>query len=30
LDEHAQINPQECIDCGVCQGECPVSAIIEE
>ena len=24
------INPDECIDCGVCVPECPVDAIIEE
>ena len=24
------INPEECIDCGVCVPECPVDAIIEE
>ena len=24
------INPQECIDCGVCQPECPVDAILPE
>jgi ferredoxin len=22
------INPEECIDCGVCQPECPVDAIV--
>lgn len=22
------INPDECIDCGVCEGECPVEAIV--
>ena len=24
------INPDECIDCGACEPECPVSAIYEE
>ena len=24
------INPDECIDCGVCVPECPVDAIIED
>lgn len=24
------INPEECIDCGVCEPECPVSAIFPE
>lgn len=24
------INPDECIDCSICVGECPVSAIVEE
>ena len=24
------INPDECIDCGVCEPECPVEAIYEE
>ncbi|MCB9637356.1 MAG: ferredoxin family protein [Myxococcales bacterium] len=24
------INPAECIDCGACEPECPVSAIYEE
>jgi len=24
------INPDECIDCGVCQPECPVDAILPE
>ncbi len=24
------INPDECIDCGVCQPECPVAAIFPE
>ena len=24
------INPDECIDCGVCEPECPVDAIITE
>ena len=24
------INPEECIDCGACEPECPVEAIFEE
>tara|TARA_B100000212_G_scaffold132999_1_gene99776 strand:+ start:5743 stop:5898 length:156 start_codon:yes stop_codon:yes gene_type:complete len=24
------INPDECIDCGACEPECPVEAIYEE
>jgi len=24
------INPDECIDCSICVGECPVDAIVEE
>lgn len=24
------INPEECIDCGVCIAECPINAIVEE
>ena len=24
------IHPEECIDCGVCEPECPVEAIFEE
>lgn len=24
------INPEECIDCGSCEAECPVEAIFEE
>ena len=24
------INPDECIDCGACEPECPVAAIFEE
>jgi len=24
------INPDECIDCGVCQPECPIDAILSE
>ena len=25
--EHLYIDPEECIDCGVCEPECPVEAI---
>jgi ferredoxin len=25
--EHFMINPEECIDCGLCNPECPVDAI---
>ncbi len=28
--EQLYINPDECIDCGVCEPECPVEAIFEE
>ena len=24
------INPEECIDCGVCEPECPIDAIVSE
>ena len=24
------INPEECIDCGVCQPECPIDAILPD
>ena len=24
------INPDECIDCGVCEPECPIEAIVSE
>ena len=24
------INPEECIDCGVCEPECPVNAIVQD
>ena len=24
------INPEECLDCGACEAECPVEAIFEE
>lgn len=24
------INPEECIDCGVCQPECPIDAIVPD
>ena len=24
------INPEECIDCGVCEPECPVDAIVQD
>lgn len=26
-DDQLYINPDECIDCGLCEPECPVSAI---
>ncbi len=26
-DDMVYINPDECIDCGLCEAECPVSAI---
>lgn len=29
-DEQLYINPDECIDCGACEPECPVSAIFDE
>jgi NAD-dependent dihydropyrimidine dehydrogenase PreA subunit len=29
-DEMYYINPDECIDCGACEPECPVSAIFAE
>lgn len=29
-DKQLFINPQECIDCGACEPECPVEAIFEE
>jgi ferredoxin len=29
-DEQVYINPDECIDCGACEPECPVEAIYEE
>ena len=29
-DTQLFINPQECIDCGACEPECPVEAIFEE
>ncbi len=29
-DNMLVINPDECIDCGVCEPECPVGAIIED
>lgn len=28
--KHLHINPDECIDCGACEPECPVHAIFEE
>ena len=28
--EHFMINPEECIDCGACEPECPVEAIYPE
>jgi ferredoxin len=29
-DNFLAINPDECIDCGVCEPECPVGAILPE
>jgi NAD-dependent dihydropyrimidine dehydrogenase PreA subunit len=29
-DDMYYINPDECIDCGACEPECPVQAIFEE
>jgi NAD-dependent dihydropyrimidine dehydrogenase PreA subunit len=29
-NEHYIIDPETCISCGTCAGECPVSAISEE
>jgi NAD-dependent dihydropyrimidine dehydrogenase PreA subunit len=29
-DEMAYINPDECIDCGACEPECPVNAIFPD
>ena len=29
-DKQLYINPEECIDCGACEPECPVEAIFEE
>ena len=29
-DKMLYINPEECIDCGACEPECPVEAIFEE
>ncbi len=29
-EKQLYINPDECIDCGACESECPVSAIIDE
>ena len=29
-DDMYYIDPDECIDCGVCEPECPVEAIFEE
>ncbi len=29
-DTQLFINPEECIDCGACEPECPVEAIFEE
>src|SRR4028119_1847996 len=28
--DHFMINPEECIDCGACEPECPVEAIYPE
>ncbi|MCG3173403.1 MAG: Ferredoxin [Myxococcota bacterium] len=29
-DDQLVINPNECIDCGACEPECPVDAIFDE
>lgn len=29
-EEQLYIHPEECIDCGACEPECPVTAIFEE
>jgi ferredoxin len=29
-DNFLAINPDECIDCGVCEPECPVDAIVQD
>ena len=29
-DDQLYIHPEECIDCGACEPECPVTAIFEE
>ena len=29
-DKQLYIHPEECIDCGACEPECPVEAIFEE
>ena len=29
-DKMLYINPEECIDCGACEPECPVEAIFEQ
>lgn len=29
-DDMVYINPDECIDCGACEPECPVEAIFDE
>ena len=29
-DKQLYIDPEECIDCGACEPECPVEAIFEE
>ena len=26
--DHSMIHPDECVDCGLCEPECPVDAII--
>ena len=30
VDKMLYINPDECIDCGACEPECPVEAFFEE
>jgi NAD-dependent dihydropyrimidine dehydrogenase PreA subunit len=29
-DDHYEVNPDTCIDCGACEGVCPMGAISAE